>query len=401
VSPTADGLLSGIRVLDLGTMIAGPVAATLLADFGADVIKVEQPQGGDTIRSNGPMCEGQSLWWNVEGRNKRSMTLDLRVPEGQALLRQLVAKADVLVENFRPGTLDRWGLGYPALQAINPRLVMLSVSGYGQTGPNAQRAAYDRIALAFAGFLHITGEPDGPPLRPGTAVADYLGALMGAFAVMLALYHRDAREGQGQYIDLALFEAVFRFSDVLITAYDKLGVVRQRRGNLHFAAAPGNHFATQDGRYLVLTVSNDGVFRRLCEAMEQPELLSDPRFGSHALRWQHIDEINAQVGAWIASRSVADISARLDQHGLAYSLVYSAADIAADPHYAARETIATVATRLLGDLKMPASQPRMSATPAGPLRPAPDLGQHTDAILHEVLGLKRSDVDQLRKAGVI
>ncbi|TDU31683.1 formyl-CoA transferase [Panacagrimonas perspica] len=395
------GLLSGIRVLDLGTMIAGPVAATLLADFGADVIKVEQPQGGDTIRSNGPIVEGQSLWWNVEGRNKRSITLDLRLPEGQALLRQLAGKADVLVENFRPGTLDRWGLGYPALQALNPRLVMLSVSGYGQTGPNAQRAAYDRIALAFAGFLHITGEAEGPPLRPGTAVADYLGALMGAFAVMLALYHRDARGGPGQYIDLALFEAVFRFSDVLITAYDKLGVVRHRRGNLHFAAAPGNHFATQDGRFLVLTVSNDGVFRRLCDAMEQPDLLSDHRFGSHALRWQHIDEINEHVARWIASQPVLDVCARLDRHGLAYSLVYSAADIAGDPHYAARETIATVATRLLGDLKMPAPQPRMSATPAGPLRAAPDLGQDTDAILHELLELPGGEIDRLRKAGVI
>lgn len=401
MSAPADGLLAGIRVLDLGTMIAGPVAATLLADFGADVIKVEQPQGGDTIRSNGPICEGQSLWWNVEGRNKRSITIDLRLPEGQALLRRLVAKADVLVENFRPGTLDRWGLGYPALQAVNPRLVMLSVSGYGQTGPNAQRAAYDRIALAFAGFLHITGEADGPPLRPGTAVADYLGALMGAFSIMLALYHRDARGGQGQYVDLALFEAVFRFSDVLITAYDKLGVVRERRGNLHFAAAPGNHFRTQDGRFLVLTVSNDGVFRRLCEAMEQPELLADPRFASHALRWQHIDDINACVGEWIVRHAVPEICARLDRHGLAYSLVYSAADIATDPHYAARETIATVATRLLGDLKMPAPQPRMSATPAGPLRPAPDLGQDTDAILRELLALDTAQIDQLRQAGVV
>ena len=398
---TAKGLLDGIRVLDLGTMIAGPVAATLLGDFGAEVIKVEQPKGGDTIRTNGPMCDGQSLWWNVEGRNKRSITLDLRVPEGQALLRQLVAKADVLVENFRPGTLDRWRLGYSALQAVNPRLVMLSVSGYGQTGPNAQRAAYDRIALAFAGFLHITGEPDGPPLRPGTAVADYLGALMGAFAVMLALYHRDARGGQGQLVDLALFEAVFRFSDVLITAYDKLGVVRERRGNLHFAAAPGNHFRTQDGRYLVLTVSGDGIFKRLCEAMESPALLADPRFGSHALRWQNIEAINAIVGEWIASRPVPEICARLDEHGLAYSLVYTAADIARDPHYAARETIATVATRLLGDLKMPAPQPRLSATPAGPLRPAPDLGEDTDAILSELLGMGREAIDRLRTAGVV
>ncbi len=395
------GLLAGVRVLDLGTMIAGPVAATLLGDFGADVIKIEQPQGGDTIRSNGPICEGHSLWWNVEGRNKRSMTLDLRVPQGQDLLRQLVAHTDVLVENFRPGTMERWGIGYETLRAVNPRLVMLSVSGYGQTGPNAERAAYDRIALAFAGFLHITGEPDGPPLRPGTAVADYLSALMGAFSIMLALYHRDARGGTGQQVDLALYEAVFRFSDVLITAYDKLGVVRERRGNLHFAAAPGNHFPTQDGRYLVLTVSNDGVFRRLCEAMQRLDLLDDPRFASHAERWKYVDAINEIVGQWIRQSPVADVCALLDRSGLAYSMVYTAADIAADPHYAARGTIATVPHRVLGDLKMPAPQPRMSATPAGPLRPAPDLGQDTDDVLRELLGLADDEVRRLRHGGVI
>ena len=305
------GPLAGIRVLDLGTMVAGPVAATLLGDFGADVIKIEQPQGGDTIRHSGPIHKGHGLWWNVEGRNKRSVTLDLRVPEGQALLRDLAAQCDVLVENFRPGTLERWNLGYEPLREINPRLVMLRISGYGQTGPNAHRAAYDRIALAFSGLLHITGEADGPPIRPGVALADYQSAVLGAFSVMMALYHRDAKGGQGQLIDLALYEAVFRFTDVLVTAYDQMRVVRERRGNLHFAAAPGNHFETNDGRYLVLTVSSDGVFRRLGEAMrEHPGLADDPRFVNHAGRWEHVVHLIGLFGHCIKSMPFADVSSR-------------------------------------------------------------------------------------------
>jgi crotonobetainyl-CoA:carnitine CoA-transferase CaiB-like acyl-CoA transferase len=398
---TSPGALTGIRVLDLGTMVAGPVAATLLGDFGADVIKIEQPGTGDTIRQSGPVFEGQNLWWNVEGRNKRSVTLDLRAPEGQEILRRLAMKADVLVENFRPGTLDRWGIGYEHLKRVNPRLIMLSISGYGQSGPNAQRAAYDRIALAFSGFLNITGEADGPPLRPGTAVADYLSAILGAFAAMVALYHRDAAGGTGQQIDLALYEAVFRFTDVLISAYDKLGTVRHRRGNLHFAAAPGNHFETCDGRYLVLTVSSDGVFRKLCAAMESPALATDARFSTHAKRWEHIEAINAYVGAWIKSHTVQEICDRLNLHGLAYSMVYTAADIAVDAHYAARGTIATVANRHIGTIKMPAPQPRLSGTPAGDIRPAPELGEHTEEILTSLLNLTREEIERLQSAKVI
>jgi len=399
---SAKGPLAGIRVLDLGTMVAGPVAATLLGDFGADVIKIEQPKGGDPIRQNGPIHKGHGLWWNVEGRNKRSVTLDLHTPEGQALLRDLAAQCDVLVENFRPGTLERWNIGYEQLREINPRLVMLRISGYGQTGPNAHRAAYDRIALAFSGLLHITGEADGPPIRPGVSQADYQSAILGAFAVMMALYHRDAKGGEGQLIDLALYEAVFRFTDVLVTAYDQMGVVRERRGNLHFAAAPGNHFATNDGRYLVLTVSSDGVFRRLCDAMrEHPEMADDPRFVNHAGRWQHVDHLNGLVGAWIQSLPVADVMTRLDAAGVPHSLVYSAADIHADPHYAARGAIEAVPHPDLGSLRMPAPQPRLSGTPAPPIRRAPDLGADTDDILHELLGLAPEALQALRDKGVI
>jgi formyl-CoA transferase len=401
MTAASNGPLAGVKVLDLGTMIAGPVAATLLGDFGADVIKIEQPKGGDPIRQNGPMVDGEGLWWNVEGRNKKSVTLDLRVPEGQRILRDLAAKADVLVENFRPGTLDKWGIGFAALKEINPRLVMLSISGYGQTGPYAARAAYDRIGLAFSGLLHITGEADRPPLRPGTAMADYQSAIMGAFSVMMSLYHRDAKGGTGQQIDVSLYESIFRFTDVLITAYHKLGVSRQRGGNLHFAAAPGDHFETSDGRYLALTVSSNGVFQRLCKAMGKPALAEDARFASHAERWSHIREINGIVGDWIKSQPVAEISQALDTHGLAYSLIYSAAEIAVDPHYEARGTIATVDNPRIGPLKIQAPQPRLSATPAPALRVAPELGAQTDDILREWLGYSQDKLKSLRNDGVI
>ena len=395
------GPLAGIRVLDLGTMIAGPVAATLLGDFGAEVIKIEQPKGGDPIRANGPQVDGEGLWWNVEGRNKKSVTLDLRTLEGQQILRDLAEQADVIVENFRPGTLDRWNIGYEQLSAVNPRVILLSVSGYGQTGPYSPRAAYDRIGLAFSGLLHVTGFADRPPLRPGTAMADYQSALFGAFGMMMALYHRDARGGTGQHIDASLFESVFRFTDVLVTAQDKLGINRERRGNLHFAAAPGDHFETIDGRYLVLTVSSNAVFQRLCIAIGQPGLTADERFATHNSRWQNIIAVNEIVATWIKSRPVSDVTAALEQNGLAYSLVMSAADILEDPHYAARGTITTLDHPRIGPLKLQSPQPQLSGTPAPPLRAAPELGADTESTLRDMLAIDGERIRELRERGII
>lgn len=395
------GPLAGLRVLDVGTMIAGPVAATLLGDFGAEVVKVEQPGTGDPMRQIGPFANEESLWWNVEGRSKRSITVDLRKAEGQVLFRRLAEHADVVVENFRPGTMARWGLGYDELKAVNPRLVMLSVSGYGQTGPYASRAAYDRIALAFGGLLNITGFPDRAPVRPGTAVADYQAALFGAFAVMLALYHRDAGDGPGQHIDVSLYESIFRFTDILVTAYDKLGIRRERRGNTHFAAAPGDHFKTSDGRYIVLTVSSNGMFTKLCAAMERPALANDPRFSTHDARWKNIDEINGIVGAWIRAIPVPALCETLDRNGLAYSLVYSVEDIVADPHYAARGSIVSVDNERTGPLKMQGVLPRLCGTPPPAIRPAPTLGADTEAILRELLGLTDDGIADLRRSGAI
>ena len=394
------GVLAGIRVIELGTMIAGPVAATLLGDFGADVIKIEPPGSGDPIRHSGPFVGEESLYWNVEGRSKRSVTLDLRQPEGQAVLRKLVAHADVLVENFRPGTMARWGLSYDILKELNPRLVMLSISGFGQTGPNAERPAYDRISLAYAGFLNMTGYPDRPPVRPGTALADYQSALLGAFSIMIALYERDARGGGGQQIDLSLFEAVFRFTDVMITAYDKLGIERERSGNRHFAASPGDHYLSSDGKYVALTVAATNVFKRLCTAIGRPELSEEPRFESHIRRVENYDEINGIVADWIKARSAAEVLRILEANGLPHSLIYTPKDIVADAHYAARGAIATLEHPVIGALKLPAIQPHFSNGPPPAMRPAPALGADTEEVLSELLGMPAADIAALRSSGI-
>ena len=398
---SAAGPLSGIRVLELGTMIAGPVVGTLLSDFGAEIIKIEQPDGGDPIRNIGPFCEGESLWWNVEGRNKKSVTLDMRRPEGQAVLRQLVKEADVLVENFRPGTMAKWNVGWDDLKEVNPSLIMVSVSGYGQTGPYATKPAFDRIALAFAGMLNITGFADRAPVRPGVAMADYQSALFGAFAAMIALFHREARGGTGQHVDVSLFESVFRFTDIMITAADKVGIKRTRRGNLHFAAAPGDHFETCDGRYIVMTISNNPLFAKLATAMGQPALAQDERFATHDARWINITEVNALVGEWIRSMPVNDVIDILEGYGLPHSLVYSVDDILADPHYAARGSIATLDHPKIGALKMPAPSPRMSGTPARTMQAAPDLGADNDEIYGGLLGMDAQAIAALRAGRLI
>ena len=395
------GPLAGLRIIDLGTMLAGPVACTLLADFGAEVIKIEQPGTGDTLRQIGPFLEGESLFWNVEGRNKKSVTLDLKAPQGRDLLLRLVSEADAVVENFRPGTLARLGLDYEALRAANPRIVLLSISGFGQYGPYAGRAGYDRVALAFGGLMHITGFPDRPPVKSGVSIADYQTALFGALSLMMALYHRDASgAGTGQHIDLSLYESVFRFTDVLTLAYDRLGQVRERQGNIGLAGAPGEHFPTQDGRYLILTISNDVMFYRLCTAMGRTDLPAMEQFRTHDARWRHIHEINAIVGAWIKSDATSKVTAALDAHGLAYAVVLSIDEIAVDPHYQARDSIQTVQHPRLGALRMQGVGPKFSATPAGEISSAPALGENTDEILG-ALGLDPERIQELRDIGVL
>ncbi len=394
-------LLSGLRILDLGTMVAGPVACTLFADFGAEVIKVEVPKRGDTVRDLGPFVDGKCLYWSVEARNKKSVTLDLRVPEGKELLLQLIEQADAVVENFRPGTLEKWGLGYDVMQARNPGLVLLRISGFGQTGPYRERAGYDRIALAFGGLMGITGYADRPPVRIGTSIADYQSAILGAFALMMAIYHRDLRGGGGQEIDLAMYETIVRFTEVLVPAYDRMGTVRERRGNKHFAAAPGEHFRTSDGRYLILTISADAGFQRLCTVMGRADWAADPRLSTHAKRWEHVDELNAELAAWIEAQPVDQLCAALDDAKLAYSFIFSVADIMQDPHYAARNTIVQVPDPDIGPVRMAGVVPKFSGTPEKPIECAPDLGQHNDEIYGGLLGLSPERIRSLTAAGVL
>jgi len=395
------GPLAGIRVLDLGTMLAGPFTGTLLGDFGAEVLKIEQPGSGDPMRTIGPYVNGESLWWNVESRNKRSVCLDLRKPEGSALLRELVAHADVLIENFRPGTMARWGMSYDTLKGINPKLIMASVSGFGQSGPYSERPAYDRMAQAFSGILNMTGYADRPPVRPGVALADYGTAIFAAFSIMMALYHRDGRGGTGQHLDIAMYEAMFRLTDSMVTCYEQLGITRERRGNENPNASPGDHFETADGRFIAITVSSDAIFQRLCKVMEREDLCEDERFALHDARARRLTEINGIVGEWVRSMTAKEACDKLEAAQQPHCLIYGVKEIMEDPHYRARESFVTVAHPRIGSFKMQGVAPRMLGTPAPPIRPAPRLGDATEDVLVNLLGKSDKEIDHLQRSGVV
>ena len=393
--------LAGVRILDAGTRIAAPFAATLLADFGAEVVKVEMPGSGDFMRTIGPFADGYSLWWAVEGRNKKSITLDLRKPRGQELFRRLVGHADVVVENFQPGTLERWGLGYDALASINPKLILTRASVYGQTGPYRDRPGLDRNGIGFGGLLYLTGYPDRPPVRPGVIVSDYLTAVFNALAIMIALYHRDVRSGGGQSVDLALYESVFRILEHTMAAYDRLGVVREREGNRLRNSAPLDNWETKDGKTICIVAAGDGLFPRLARAIGREDLLSDPRFSSLAKRAANADAINRIVADWCLAHDAAEIEAIMLAAQVPFTRAYNIAEIAADPHYAAREDIVTVDDLVAGPLRMQAVYPRFSATPGRIQRPAPRLGEHNEEIYRGLLGLAADELDELRRDGVI
>jgi crotonobetainyl-CoA:carnitine CoA-transferase CaiB-like acyl-CoA transferase len=393
--------LQGVRILDVGTRIAAPFAATLLGDFGAEVIKVELPGSGDFMRTIGPFADGHSLWWAVEGRNKKSITLDLRVARGQELFRQLVTKADVVVENFQPGTLEGWGLGYDALAQLNPDLVLTRASVYGQSGPYRDRPGLDRNGIGFGGLLYITGYPDRPPVRPGVIISDYLTGVFNAFAIMIALYHRDVHRGGGQWVDLALYESIFRILEHTLPAYDRLGTVRGREGNRLRNSAPLDNWETQDGEYICIVAAGDGLFPRLARAIGREDLLADPRFSSLERRAENGDAINAIVGAWCRQHTAAEIERIMVAAEVPVTRAYSIADIAADPHYAARVDIVTVDDPTIGPLKQPAVYPRLSATPGRIERGAPKLGEHNAEIYGALLGLSEEEIDDLRAQRII
>jgi len=395
-----NGALDGIRVLDLGTRIGAPFAATLLGELGADVIKIEQPGVGDFLRSIPPFDGDVSLFWAVEGRGRRSVTIDLSKPAGQELVKRLVPHADVLVENFQPGTLERWNLAPANLRTINPRLIVSRVSVYGQDGPYADRPGLDRNGIALGGLLHITGHPEGPPVRPGVVIADYLTALFNTVGILAAIVERE-RSGEGQGVEAALYESVLRVMEWTVAAHDRLGLVRERAGNRLPNSAPLDNYETSDGRFVCIAAAGDALFPRLCRAMGRKELFNDERFSSLEARARNGDAINDEVAAWCRTRTIDEIERTLIEHQVPVSRVYAADEIAADPHVVAREAIVAVQDPSLGTVRQQAPTPRLDRTPLRVPSGAPKLGAHTEEVLMGLLGMTETEVEALRADGVV
>ena len=398
-----DGMpLHGVRVIDAATVIAGPAAAARLGDFGADVIKVEHPRGGDTARSLGWTAPGSdtTLWWKQIGRNKRPVTLDLSKEAGQDLLLHLAETADVLVESFRPGTLERWNLGPDVFFGGNPRLVVLRVSGFGQTGPYRRRPGFGTLAEAMSGYAHMTGFPDGPPVLPPVALADEVAGLLGAYAVMLALYHRDVRGGTGQVIDLSLIEALFGITGPAAAVRETLGISPGRIGNRIAYAAPRGAYPTGDGRWVALSGTSQSIARRVFEVMGRPELIDDPRFATNADRVANADALDELIESWTSERTLADVLSAFEASEAAAAPILDAEGILADPQYGNRGTVVRVPDDELGEVAMPEAQPVLSATPGRVRHSGRPLGAATDEVLGE-LGLSADRIANLREEGVV
>ena len=391
--------LQGVRVIEMGQLIAGPFAGKTLGEFGADVIKIEAPGAGDPLRNWRMMKDGTSVWWQVQSRNKRSLALDLRSEEGQDIARKLIAEADVLVENFRPGTLEAWGMGWDVLSALNPGLVMLRISGYGQTGPYRDLPGFGAIGEAMGGLRHLTGEPGRVPVRCGISIGDTLAALHGTIGVLTALYHRKVNGGRGQVIDVALHEAVFNVMESLIPEYSAFGAVREAAGSALPGIAPSNAYRCADG-YVLVAGNGDSIFKRLMQAIGRPDLGEAPDLANNAGRVARVDEIDAAIGAWTAERIVADVLSILGEVRVPAGKVYTARDIAEDPHYRARDMILTQETREGYEVEVPGIVPKLMGTPGSVRSAAPRLGEDTDAVLREI-GLTEDQIAALRARKVV
>jgi len=400
-SATPSGPLVGLRILDMSTVVAGPFAATLLADLGADVIKVELPGRGDPLRELAPHKNDVPLWWKVTNRNKKGITLDLRRPDGKALLARLLADRDVLVENFRSGTLDQWGITREWLQAINPRLTILRVTGFGQTGPYRDRPGFARIFEAMSGFTRMCGEEGGSPLHLGYPISDAIGGLFGAVGVLGALYRlKEDPAARGQEIDCSMTEAMLRTLDFLAIEYDQLGAIRTGSGNRSQYAAPGNIYATADGKWASIAASTQSIFERFCAALGLKELLADVRFIDNPSRVKNRDVLDGIVGGAIARLTLVELRTRLEAHEVGFSPIYDASDIFSDPHFIAREAIVSVADEELGDVRMQCVVPRFSETPGAVRSAGPSIGQHNEEV-YRALGLAPDEIKRLREARTI
>ena len=392
--------LAGIRVVELGTLIAGPFAARILGEFGAEVIKLESPDGGDPLRKWRKLYEGTSLWWYLQSRNKRSVTVNLKHPDGVQVVRKLVAGADIVIENFRPGVLEKLGLGWEALSAMNPGLVMLRLSGFGQTGPLAQQPGFGAIGESMGGLRYVTGFPDRPPVKTGISIGDSIAALWGALGALMALRHKEVNGGRGQVVDVALYEAVFAIMESLVPEFDIFGFVRERTGNIMPGITPSNTHTTKDGKHVAIGANGDAIFRRLMVTMGRSDLAEDPALADNAGRDARRDELYALIDRWVADHAEAEVLAALAAAEVPASRIYSVADMFADPQFLAREMLQTVTLPDGRACRMPGVVPKLSLTPGGGDSIGPALGAHTDEVLR-ALGYDASAISALRAAGAI
>ena len=403
MSDENQGALAGIRVVELGQLIAGPFCGQLLGDMGAEIIKVEPPRvdgkgGGDPMRDWGHGEE--KLWWEVVSRNKKSVSANLRIPEGQDIVRRLAAKADILIENFKPGTMEKWGLGPDELHAINPRLIIVRVSGYGQTGPYSSRAGFGGIGEAMGGWRYIVGDPDRPPSRMGVSIGDSLAATYGCMGALAALHARE-RTGRGQVVDSALYEAVLQVMESLVPEYIVSGHIRKRSGSILEGVSPSNVYPAKDGEYLI-GANQDAVFARLCEAMGRPELAKSERYATHIARARNLRELDEIIADWSRNLTVEEIEALMIKHSVPAGKMYRAPEMLEDPHFAARDSLVEVETPKWGKIKMQNAFPRLSDTPSKIRSPAPtEIGQDNAAVYGELLGLDASELDRLKAAKAI
>jgi formyl-CoA transferase len=395
------GPLAGLRVIEMGTLLAGPFCGQLLGDFGAEVIKIEPPGQGDPMREWGQeKSHGMSLWWPVVARNKKSVTLNLREAAGQAIAKDLIARSDFLLENFRPGTMEKWKLGYEELRQVNPGLIMIRVSGFGQTGPYSKRAGFGAVGEAMGGLRYVCGDPSTPPSRMGISIGDSLAATFACIGALSALHHRE-KTGQGQMVDSAIYEAVLNMMESLVTEYDKAGYIRERQGAILPNVAPSNVYPTSDGKLILIAANQDTVFKRLAEAMQRPELAADPKYATHSSRGANQKELDDLISDWTRTITAEKLEQLMDEFGIPSGKIYRAPEMLADPHFQARNAIVTTMHPSLGRLRMQNVAPKLSLTPGSIHDPAPGLGQHNDEIYQGVLGFSKERMAELRSAGII
>ncbi|WP_188206790.1 CaiB/BaiF CoA transferase family protein [Alkalibacillus aidingensis] len=394
--------LDGLKVIELGSYIAGPFAAKMFAEFGADVIKIEPPEKGDPLRGWRHIYDGKSLWWRLQSRNKKSVTVNLKSEEGQELVRSLVKEADIVIENFRPGTLEKWNLGYDSLSEINPGIIMVRVSGYGQSGPYRDKAGFGSVGESMGGIRYITGHPELPPPRVGISLGDQLAAMYSVIGAMMAVYHRDVNNtGEGQVIDVALYESIFSLMEGMLPEYDKFGVIRERSGTSLPGVAPSNTYQCKDGKYIVIGGNGDAIFKRLMNAIGREDLADDPRFADNKGRAAEADFLDKAIESWTKTVDLDTAVTTLDEAHVPAGPIYNIEDIIKDPQYQAREMIQEFDLSEDEKIKMPGIVPKFSKTPGKTKWLGPDLGEHTENVLSDILGLDKPKIEELKDKGII